>query len=41
MARDTLYEASPALWIGKSGWKDWELKEILLQERLGFTAKLQ
>ncbi len=26
------HEASHVVWIGKSGWKDWELKEILFQE---------
>jgi hypothetical protein len=26
------HEASHVVWIGKSGWKDWELKRILLDE---------
>lgn len=26
------HEASHVVWIGKSGWKDWELKRLLLQE---------
>jgi hypothetical protein len=26
------HDASLVVWIGKSGWKDWELKEILPQE---------
>ena len=26
------HEASHVVWIGKSGWKDWELKDFLLQE---------
>jgi hypothetical protein len=26
------HEASHVVWIGKSGWKDWELKQILLAE---------
>lgn len=25
-------EASHVVWIGKSGWKDWELKRVLLDE---------
>lgn len=25
------HEASHVIWIGKSGWKDWELREVLLQ----------
>ena len=31
MARDCGYlEASHVVWIGKAGWKDWELKQVLL-----------
>jgi hypothetical protein len=26
------HEASHVVWIGKSGWKDWELKPLLLEE---------
>lgn len=26
------HEASHVVWIGKSGWKDWELKQLLLNE---------
>lgn len=26
------HEASHVVWIGKSGWKDWELKRLLLEE---------
>jgi hypothetical protein len=26
------HEASHVVWIGKSGWKDWELKRFLLEE---------
>jgi hypothetical protein len=26
------YEASHVVWIGKAGWKDWELKRLLLAE---------
>ena len=26
------HEASHAVWIGKSGWKDWDLKRVLLDE---------
>jgi len=26
------HEASHVVWIGKSGWKDWELREFLLEE---------
>ena len=26
------HEASHVVWIGKSGWKDWKLKEILFEE---------
>jgi hypothetical protein len=26
------HEASHVVWIGKSGWKDWELKQVLLDE---------
>jgi Domain of unknown function (DUF5615) len=26
------HEASHVVWIGKSGWKDWELKQVLLEE---------
>ena len=26
------HEASHVVWIGKSGWKDWQLKQILLAE---------
>jgi hypothetical protein len=26
------HEASRVVWIGKSGWKDWELKQVLLDE---------
>ena len=26
------HEASHVVWIGKSGWKDWKLKQILLAE---------
>jgi hypothetical protein len=29
------HEASHVVWIGKSGWKDWELKRLLLEEKLG------
>src|SRR5579871_430482 len=26
------HEASHVVWIGKSGWKDWELKHLMLAE---------
>jgi hypothetical protein len=26
------HEASHVVWVGKSGWKDWELKDFLLEE---------
>lgn len=26
------HEASHVVWIGKAGWKDWELKRVLLDE---------
>jgi predicted nuclease of predicted toxin-antitoxin system len=26
------HEASHVVWIGKSGWRDWELKQVLLDE---------
>ncbi len=26
------FEASHVVWIGKSGWKDWELKRVLLND---------
>jgi uncharacterized protein DUF5615 len=26
------HESSHVVWIGKSGWKDWELKQVLLDE---------
>jgi hypothetical protein len=26
------HEASHVVWIGKSGWKDWDLKQVLLNE---------
>jgi hypothetical protein len=26
------HEASHVVWIGKSGWKDWDLKQVLLDE---------
>lgn len=26
------HEASHVVWIGKSGWKDWEVKRLLLEE---------
>ncbi len=26
------HEASHVIWIGKSGWKDWNLKQVLLDE---------
>jgi hypothetical protein len=26
------HEASHVVWLGKSGWKDWELKRVLLDE---------
>jgi len=26
------HEASHVVWIGKSGWKDWDLKRVLLDE---------
>src|SRR6202012_2521611 len=26
------HEASPVVWIGKSGWKDWQLKQVLLDD---------
>ena len=32
------HEASHVVWIGKSGWKDWGLKEILLQEDWVFVT---
>ena len=36
------HEASHVVWIGKSGWKDWELKGVLLDEDwvLVVTAEL-
>lgn len=33
MARELGHaEASHVIWIGKAGWKDWELKQLLLDE---------
>ena len=32
-------EASHVVWIGKSGWKDWELKQVLLDEDWVFVTK--
>jgi len=32
-------EASHVVWIGKSGWKDWELKRVLLDEDWALVTK--
>ncbi|MFP5236011.1 MAG: DUF5615 family PIN-like protein [Acidobacteriota bacterium] len=33
------HEASHVVWIGKSGWKDWELKRVLLDEDWALVTK--
>jgi hypothetical protein len=33
------HEASHVVWIGKSGWKDWELKRVLLGENWVLVTK--
>jgi hypothetical protein len=33
------HEASHVVWIGKSGWKDWELKRLLLAEDWVFVTR--
>lgn len=33
------HEASHVVWIGKSGWKDWELKRVLLDEDWVLTTR--
>ena len=33
------YEASHVIWIGKSGWKDWQLKPVILQGDWTFVTK--
>jgi hypothetical protein len=38
LARERGYgESSPVTWLGKSGWKDWELKKFILEEDWTFT----
>jgi hypothetical protein len=32
-------EASHVVWLGKAGWKDWELKQIILDEDWVFVTK--
>jgi hypothetical protein len=32
------YEASHVVWIGKSGWKDWQLKQVILDEDWVFVT---
>lgn len=32
-------EASHVVWIGKSGWKDWQLKRVLLDEDWALVTK--
>ncbi|MBV9033229.1 MAG: DUF5615 family PIN-like protein [Acidobacteriaceae bacterium] len=33
------YEASHVTWIGKSGWKDWQLKTVILDGDWTFVTK--
>lgn len=33
------HEASHVLWIGKAGWKDWDLKEVILDGDWVFVTK--
>ena len=33
------HEASHVVWIGKAGWKDWELKTLILDEGWTFVTK--
>ena len=32
-------EASHVVWLGKAGWKDWELKQVILDEDWVFVTK--
>ena len=33
------YEASHVVWLGKSGWKDWELKQVILDGDWVFVTR--
>jgi hypothetical protein len=33
------HEASHIVWLGKAGWKDWELKQVILAEDWVFVTK--
>jgi hypothetical protein len=33
------HEASHVVWLGKAGWKDWELKQVILDEDWVFVTK--
>jgi len=33
------HEASHVVWLGKAGWKDWELKQVILKEDWVFVTK--
>jgi hypothetical protein len=33
------HQASHVMWIGKAGWKDWELKRVLLDDDWVFVTK--
>jgi len=40
LARERGYvESSHVTWIGKSGWKDWELKEVILERDWTFVTR--